>query len=79
MISNTHIEPVGNVSHDKIRFGVLAPMDNTESQTFCLPSIFVLRRRMINWKFDFSPLTSDILGNLIPRQGSFAELQLLLD
>ena len=26
--------------------------------TFCLPSTLVLRRRRMNWKFDFSPVTS---------------------
>lgn len=25
---------------------------------FCFPSTFVLRRRRMNWKFDFSPVTS---------------------
>ena len=33
--------------------------------TFCLPSTLVLRRRKMNWKFDLSPLTSDMMGKLL--------------
>ena len=33
---------------------------------FCLPSTLVLRRRRINWKFDFSPETSAVYGVSIP-------------
>ena len=32
-------------------------------RTFCLPSTLVLSRRKMNWKFDFSPDTSDMMGN----------------
>lgn len=39
----------------------------SRSLTFCLPSMLVFSKRMMNWKFDLSPLTSDMLGNVILR------------
>jgi len=42
----------------------VAPSDTLDLgqgvMTFCFPSTLVFKRRKMNWKFDFSPLTRDL-------------------
>lgn len=41
---------------------------------FCLPSTLVLRRRRMNWKFDFSPETSAMKGKVLAHHSNFHNL-----